>query len=102
VSSLAFVALHYRDRSRAAAHLEGHRAWLRDGVERGLVLVAGALDDDAGGALLVRTDDLKDLQRWVAADPFVVHGVVEAAITRLSPKLAVPELAWVMEDSRCG
>jgi uncharacterized protein YciI len=100
MSRVAFVTLRYCHRAAAASHLDGHRAWLRDGLQRGLVLLAGGLDDEAGGALLVRADDPQALRAFIDADPFVVHRVVEASIAPMTPALAAPPLAWILEDGR--
>jgi uncharacterized protein YciI len=58
------------------AHLGAHRAWLRDAVDRGLVVAAGRKNPRTGGILLSLAD--RDaLEAAIAEDPFSVHGVAE-------------------------
>lgn len=67
------------------AHLEAHRAYLRDLNARGLVLASGPLDPRNGGALLIRIpDDAPDsvLDAIRDNDPFVKAGVAQYELQR--------------------
>jgi uncharacterized protein YciI len=59
------------------AHLEG----IRPRVERGEILVGGAILDEAGGmvgsVLITEFPTRADLDAWLAADPYVSGGVWE-------------------------
>ncbi|MDX6647704.1 MAG: uncharacterized protein QOK40_3431 [Miltoncostaeaceae bacterium] len=62
---------------RRAPHREEHLRLLRLLKEAGKVLMAGALGDPPTGAALVfRTEDPADVEAFVAADPYVVNGLV--------------------------
>ncbi len=54
-----------------------HLAAVRDAHARGELVLAGALGDPADGALLVfRADGAEPVERFAAADPYVVSGLV--------------------------
>src|SRR4051794_41829757 len=65
-----------------AAHLEG----VRPMVERGEIVVGGALLDEAGGmagsAVIVDMPDRAGGDAWVARDPYVTGGVWRAVEVR--------------------
>jgi hypothetical protein len=61
---------------RRAALREEHLALARSAHERGELLLAGALPDPYDRALLVWTADRAVVERFAAADPYVVHGLV--------------------------
>lgn len=61
---------------RRAALREEHLALARAAHDRGELLLAGALPDPYDRALLVWTADREVVERFAAADPYVVHGLV--------------------------
>ncbi|MCZ2826323.1 MULTISPECIES: YciI-like protein [unclassified Modestobacter] len=61
---------------RRAALREDHLGLVRAAHERGEVLLAGALPDPYDRALLVWTAPREVVERFVAADPYVVQGLV--------------------------
>ena len=81
------------NRALAAAHLEGHKAWLQQGFADGVFLLAGSLKPDRGGAILAHGTSSGDLAARVEADPFVAHGVVSAEIL---------DIAAARTDARLG
>jgi uncharacterized protein YciI len=58
-----------------------HRDYLRSLAEQGALLVSGPFgpSEPAGALLLFRADARDDVDRWIAADPFTVRGVVAHA-----------------------
>jgi uncharacterized protein YciI len=72
-------------------HLEAHRAWLRDAVDRGLVVAAGRKSPRTGGILLSLADPAA-LEAAIAEDPFAVHGVAEFEVTEADMTTAAPGL----------
>jgi hypothetical protein len=64
--------------ARRAALREEHLALARAAHERGELLLAGALPDPYDRALLVWTAERAVVERFAAADPYVVHGLVTA------------------------
>ena len=61
---------------RRAALREEHLALARVAHERGELLLAGALPDPYDRALLVWTAPREVVEEFVAADPYVRHGLV--------------------------
>ncbi|NEK56427.1 hypothetical protein GCU56_00875 [Geodermatophilus sabuli] len=61
---------------RRAALRDEHLALARAAHERGELLLAGALPDPYDRALLVWTAPRETVERFVAADPYVVRGLV--------------------------
>ena len=63
---------------RRAALREEHLALARAAHGRGELLLAGALPDPYDRALLVWTAPREMVEQFVAADPYVRHGLVTA------------------------
>src|SRR5262245_36873508 len=62
---------------RRAAHRAEHLALARAAVARGELVLGGALADPVDGAvLLFRGDSPAVVEAFVAADPYVRHGLV--------------------------
>ncbi len=61
---------------RRAALRGGHLALARAAHQRGELLLAGALPDPYDRALLVWTAPREVVEQFVAADPYVAHGLV--------------------------
>jgi uncharacterized protein YciI len=62
-------------------HRAEHRAWLRERVEEGVCVSAGAYADGSGALLLFALDAATDedaLRALLTEDPFVIEGLVEA------------------------
>lgn len=57
------------------AHLDAHKAWLVRYVHAGNILFAGPLQREKGGFVLTYADDLRDIEKMIADDPFHVHGL---------------------------
>ena len=67
---------------RRAALRDGHLALARAAHERGELLLAGALPDPHDRALLVWRAPREVVERFAAADPYVVHGLVRSWTVR--------------------
>lgn len=83
-------------RDRAAALLQAHNDWLRQGMEEGAFLLAGSLGQGAGGMLLA-TEAEPALQARLSRDPFVAEGVVSARLLQVTPRQADPRLAFLVD-----
>ncbi|MPY91958.1 MAG: hypothetical protein GEV08_02515 [Acidimicrobiia bacterium] len=65
--------------ARRAPLRDAHFSLLRAALERGELVLAGALADPVDGAVLVfRGDDASVAEDFVAADPYVQAGLVTA------------------------
>lgn len=60
----------------AREHGAAHQARLRDFHERGLLLMAGPLDQPPTGEALGVFTSREGAEEFIAGDPFVQHGVV--------------------------
>ncbi len=86
-----------RNKGRAAQFMDGHRAWIRRGVDDGVFLVVGTLQPNLGGGIVAHGPSLAALQDRVAADPFVAEGVVDAEILEVAPSAVDPRLAFLAD-----
>jgi len=73
------VQYRYVDRPDVVtAHRPAHRDFLRDLLDRGVVLAAGAYTDGPAGALLIfGGDSAAEIERLLHADPFQQLDLVE-------------------------
>jgi len=91
------VLLKFGDnKSRAGDFMQDHNAWIRQGLDDGVFLLVGSLQPSLGGAILAHGVSQADLQARVDADPFVVHGVVQAEILEIKPGKADPRLDFLV------
>ncbi|MFC3990092.1 YciI family protein [Actinoplanes siamensis] len=93
-----FIVLLRFAENRAAAgeHLAGHRQWIEQGLRDQVFLLAGGIQPGLGGAVLVHNLSLSQVRRRVAADPFVIHRVVDAEILEIAPGMADPRLEFLL------
>ena len=78
---MTVFAVHYRyvdDAAVVTEHRPAHREFLRDLLDRGIVLAAGAYTEGPAGALLVfRGDSAAGIAKLLEADPFQQLGLVQ-------------------------
>jgi uncharacterized protein YciI len=84
-----------QNRSQAGRFLDGHKAWLQQGFDDGVFLLAGSLQPSLGGGILAHNTTLGDLRARVDDDPFVAEQVVSAEILELAPSRTVAPLAFL-------
>ena len=63
-------------RDRATEFMDEHVDWIRGGIDEGAFLCAGSLQDHQGGVVIAFGLEEEALDRRLAEDPFVAHGVV--------------------------
>lgn len=85
-----------RNKAKAAELVAEHRAWIERGFDEGVFLLVGSLQPSLGGAIVAHGVTRDELERRIAADPFVVHAVVEAEWFELSPNQTDPRLAFLL------
>ncbi|TXS43538.1 YciI family protein [Streptomyces sp. OR43] len=66
---------------RIDALMEAHVAWLDARYAAGVFIASGRKNPREGGVILAVGNDRAAIERLVAADPFVVHGVCAYRIT---------------------
>jgi uncharacterized protein YciI len=84
------------NKGRAGDFMQEHNAWIKRGLDDGLFLLVGSLQPGLGGAIVAHGVSPADLQARIDADPFVVHGIVEAEILEIKPGKADPRLAFLL------
>jgi uncharacterized protein YciI len=60
--------------------LPQHTEWVAAGYEHGRILVSGRRQPPVGGIIVAIGENRQDIQRWLAADPFVLAGLAEYKI----------------------
>lgn len=94
------ILLKFTDRrDRAAGLMEGHNAWLKQGFEDGVFLLAGSLPPGLGGAVIAHGAARAEIEARVAADPFVAEGVVTPEIIEIAPGRTDDRLAFLKTDA---
>ena len=85
------------NKGRAAEFMEGHKQWIRRGIEDGIFLLAGSLQPGLGGAIIALDTSHAALQSRVDLDPFVTHDVVSAEILQITPSVADERLKFLLQ-----
>lgn len=52
-----------------------HVAHINAAIDRGQVLLAGPKVESGGGFIVVKAESREELDKFVSADPFVIHGI---------------------------
>jgi uncharacterized protein YciI len=84
------------NKSRAGDFMQDHNAWIKRGLDDGVFLLVGSLQPSLGGAIVAHGVSPADLQARIDADPFVVHGIVQAEILEIKPGKADPRLEFLL------
>lgn len=66
---------------KAKAHMAGHNAWVKQGVDDGVFVLVGNLKPGPGGCLFAVNVDREALDARIATDPFVSEGIVAVEVT---------------------
>ena len=91
-----FVTFLKFSKNRAAApeFMAAHNNWIAQGFAEGAFLCVGALQS-GGGAILATGESRAAHDARIAADPFVIHGVVTPEIHEVDPKRTVAALDFL-------
>lgn len=91
------VLLTFGDKkSEAGQYMQGHKDWLQRGFDDGVFLMAGSLQPNRGGAIIVHNIARSDLEARVADDPFVAANVVCAEILEVAPSRVDSRLNFLL------
>lgn len=93
IVTLTFAA----NRAAAPEHMDAHNAWLKEGFDDGVFLLAGSLKPALGGGILAHNVAREALEARVARDPFVAQNVVSAEILELAPARTDERLAFLLD-----
>jgi uncharacterized protein YciI len=93
---LSLILLSYvKPLDAVDAQLPAHVAWLKQGFEQGLFVVAGRRTPRTGGVILSR-GEREAVEALAATDPFVTSGVATAEVVSFSASFAAPALAALL------
>ncbi len=84
------------DKARAGEFMDAHKAWIKRGFDDGVFLMAGSLQPQLGGAIMVHNTSLPELQVRVNEDPFVAENIVSADIHEITPAKADERLGFLL------
>ena len=95
-----FILLTFTGQTdRLPQFIEAHKAWLQQGFEDGVFIVAGSITDGEGGAIVAVGEDEDALTVRVAKDPFVSEGIVVPEIIGVAPTLMDSRLDFLRGDA---
>jgi uncharacterized protein YciI len=80
----------------AAQHMDAHNAWIQRGVDEGVFLMVGSLQQGMGGVVLADNMELRDLQERLSGDPFVTEQVVTPEILEITPHITDQRLRFLL------
>jgi uncharacterized protein YciI len=83
------------NRAAAPEFMAAHNEWIAQGFADGVFLCVGSLVPATGGAILAHGESRQDHEARVAADPFVVQGIVAAEIHEIDPKRTIEALDFL-------
>lgn len=89
------VLLRFADKSKASALASAHNGWIQRGFDDGVFLLVGSLQPAAGGAIFAHGTSRSELERRIAADPFVADGVVTAEVLEVAPSRTDGRLSFL-------
>lgn len=84
---------------QVAPHTPDHRAFLRVGYERGLLLISGPKASKTGGFIVARANSQEELEAYFREDPFQVRGIATYSFTAFDPVKRQPFLElWATQE----
>ena len=84
------------NKANAAEFMEGHKAWINQGLEDGVFLVVGSLQPQQGGAIIANNATSEQIESRVLEDPFVAEKVVTHEILEINPNMAAENLQFLL------
>ena len=92
------VLLKFSDnKGQAGQFMEGHKEWIKRGLDDGVFLLVGSLQPNKGGGIVAHNTSLADIQNRVNDDPFVVHNVVSAEILEITVSMSDDRLNFLLD-----
>ena len=84
------------NKANAPQFMEGHKNWIKQGLDENVFLLVGSIEPNAGGAILAHNETEEEIQERINADPFVKEGIVTAEITKISPAKASENMEFLL------
>ncbi|MFT6327575.1 MAG: hypothetical protein ACJAYK_002571 [Crocinitomicaceae bacterium] len=76
--------------------MSGHKEWIKIGIEQDRFLIVASIEPASGGAIIARANSLKEIERIVDSDPFVINDVVKPEVIEISPSMTSKELEFLI------
>ncbi|MBK7645595.1 MAG: DinB family protein [Planctomycetes bacterium] len=87
------------DLARIDEQLLAHRAHLETGFQAGMLLASGPQVPRSGGMILARARERREIEEFLARDPFVLAGISEYRVVEFEPVKQAPSFAgWAMGE----
>ncbi|MDR2145238.1 MAG: YciI family protein [Tannerella sp.] len=83
---------------QAEKFVQSHIAWVKQGFDDDVFLLAGSILPDTGGAIIAQGASLPEIEKRVEGDPFVSEGIVNAEVIEIEPGMADKRLAFLLEE----
>jgi uncharacterized protein YciI len=87
------------NRAAAPEFMAAHNDWIAQGFTDGVFLCVGTLAPAAGGAVLAYGEGREAHAARIAADPFVIEGIVTAETHEIGAKRSIPALDFLWETA---
>jgi uncharacterized protein YciI len=79
------LSLTYKKSTEEAdAYMQPHIAWVKDGYDKGWFVASGRKVPRTGGLILAKGCERAEMEAFVAADPFTIHGIADYEITEVA------------------
>ena len=92
------VLLKFSDNKGQAGELmDSHNSWVKRGFDDGVFLLAGSLQPNLGGTIVVYNTTLPELEGRLNDDPFVSEDVVTPEILEITPAKTDDRLAFLLD-----
>lgn len=85
MSVFVLLARYTRPADEVDRWLDDHKAWITRHQEAGRILMTARQVPLVGGMILAEGEDVDEMRRMVAEDPFAVAGVSEYEILEFQP-----------------
>ncbi len=84
------------NKANAPQFMEGHKNWIKQGLDENVFLLVGSLEPSAGGVILAHNAEVEELEERVNQDPFVKENIVSAEITKITPTKAHEKMKFLL------
>lgn len=84
------------NKGQAGQFMEGHKEWIKRGIDDGVFLLVGSLQSNSGGVILAHNTSLSDLKNRVSDDLFVAENVVMEEIIEVTPSNADERIRFLL------
>lgn len=85
------------NKGQAGQFMEGHKAWIKQGIEEGVFALVGSLPE-LGGGIIAHQLTRDALEQRVMDDPFVAEKVVTAEIIEFLPNSGDERLSFLINQ----